>query len=162
LTDRSVWAYKTRAMPANPDGNGDSGAGPERRNLFAEGVSLHQTAADGLTVRVRRTETYAIVSLNGDLDLRSAGILSDKLTTLEEDGPDVVVLDLRGLRFLDSTGVALTVRAHARARDAGRRLVIVPGPPAVRKPFELAQLESVLEFCDDCDELEEELLAAAD
>ena len=147
-------------MSANPDPNGNSDGVPERRDLFAEGVSLHQTAADGLTVRVRRTENYAIVSLNGDLDLRTAGILGDKLSTLEEDGPEVVVLDLRGFRFLDSTGVALTVRADARARDAGRRLVIVQGPPAVRKPFELAQLESILEFCDDCDELEEELAAA--
>jgi len=131
----------------------------ERRDVFAEGVSLHQTAADGLTVRIRRSERYAIVSLNGDLDLRSAGILDDKLAALEKDGPDVIVLDLRGLRFLDSTGIALTVRADARARESGRRLVVVPGPPAVRKPFELAKLESILEFCDDCDELEAELAA---
>jgi anti-anti-sigma factor len=135
------------------------GTTPDRRDLFAEGVSLHQTAADGLTVRVRRSERYALVSLNGDLDLRSAGILEDKLATLEKDGPDVVVLDLRGLRFLDSTGIALTVRADARARVSGRRLVVVPGPPAVRKPFELAKLESILEFCEDCDELEAELAA---
>lgn len=143
-------------MEAQPDPSGTKG---ERRDVFAEGVSLHQTAADGLTVRVRRSERYAIVSLNGDLDLRSAGILDDKLAALEKDGPDVVVLDLRGLRFLDSTGIALTVRADARARESGRRLVVVPGPPAVQKPFELAKLESILEFCDDCDELEAELAA---
>lgn len=147
-------------MSTRPDSLGDHGTTPERRDLFAEGVSLYQTAADGLTVNVRRSERYAIVSPHGDLDLRSAGVLGNKLTALEEDGPGVVVLDLRGLRFMDSTGIAVTVRAHARAREAGRRLVIVPGPPAVRKSFELARLNSVLEFCDDCDELEEELAAA--
>ena len=125
-----------------------------------EGLTLHQSAADGLTVGVRLRERYAIVSLSGDLDLRSAGVLSEKLEAIEAGSPDVIVLDLRGLRFLDSTGVALTVRADARARTARRRFVVVPGPPAVRKPFELAQLDRVLEFHDDADALENELAAA--
>jgi anti-anti-sigma regulatory factor len=45
--------------------------------------------------------------------------------------------------------VALTIRAHKRAREQGHRLVIVPGPARVQKPFELAGLDSILEFRDD-------------
>ena len=57
------------------------------------------------------------------------------------------------LQFLDSTGVALTIGAFTRARDQGRRLVIVPGPPRVQKPFQLAGLDSILEFSESGAEL---------
>ena len=131
-------------MVASPEGHLDS-------------PTLHQSSADGLSVRIRRTDSYAFVTLQGDLDVRSTAILTDKLRAPETDEPDVIVLDLRELRFLDSTGIALTLQANARAREAGRRLVLIPGPPAVQRPFELAALESVLEFRADGERLEEEL-----
>ena len=72
---------------------------------------------------------------------------------VKEPGLDRVVsasyraLDL--ITFLDSTGLRLVLEADARARQAGRRLAIVPGPEVVHRVFLIAMLDKRLEFVDD-------------
>ena len=58
------------------------------------------------------------------------------------------VVDLRGLTFIDSSGVSGVLAAARRARDAGARLVCVPGPPPIRRVFELTGVDTVLEWVD--------------
>ena len=47
------------------------------------------------------------------------------------------MLDLRELAFMDSSGVHTIVNASARARQLGRRLVLLRGPPDVDRVFKL-------------------------
>jgi anti-anti-sigma factor len=47
------------------------------------------------------------------------------------------VLDLRELAFMDSSGVRAIVNASIRAREVGRQLVVLPGPPNVDRMFAL-------------------------
>ncbi len=63
--------------------------------------------------------------------------------------PPVIVLDLSKLTFLDSTGLRCLVTADRRAREAGRRVVIVRGPDAVQRVFEITRLDERLEIVDD-------------
>ena len=56
--------------------------------------------------------------------------VQDELRRVEESEPPVVVLDLSRLTFLDSTGLRCLVTADERAREAGRRVVIVRFPLA--------------------------------
>ena len=75
--------------------------------------------------------------------------VQDELRRVEADEPPVVVLDLSRLTFLDSTGLRCLVTADERARDAGRRLVIVRGPEPVQRVFTITRLEERLEMVDD-------------
>ena len=59
------------------------------------------------------------------------------------------MLDLSKLTFLDSTGLRCLVTADERAREAGRRVVIVRGPDAVQRVFTITRLEERLEMVDD-------------
>ena len=68
------------------------------------------------------------VALKGELDLSTVAKVQDELRRVEESAPPVVVLDLSRLTFLDSTGLRCLVTADERAREAGRRVVIVRGP----------------------------------
>ena len=70
------------------------------------------------------------VALKGELDLSTVAKVQDELRRVEEGEPPVVVLDLSRLTFLDSTGLRCLVTADERAREAGRRVVIVRGPGA--------------------------------
>jgi anti-sigma B factor antagonist len=72
---------------------------------------------------------------------------------VEGNAPQVVVLDLSGLSFLDSSGLRCLVRADERAKEASRRLVLVRGPDAVQKVFEITRLEERLHIVDDASEL---------
>lgn len=89
------------------------------------------------------------VSLRGELDISSAPVLEDALGRVEESGPRVLLVDLRELEFMDSTGLRTLVSADQRARDEGRRLAIVRGPEAVDRIFTMTRLDERLELVDD-------------
>ena len=79
-----------------------------------------------------------IVRPVGELDLATAPIVDAQLSELEAAGFRSVVLDLRRLRFMDSTGLALLLTWQAKARAEGVELRVLPGPPAVQRVFEVA------------------------
>ena len=69
------------------------------------------------------------MAVSGELDLDTMGELNEALAA--DDGLwRTTVVDLRGLTFIDSSGVSGVLAAARRARDAGARLVCVPGPAA--------------------------------
>jgi anti-sigma B factor antagonist len=73
------------------------------------------------------------VALRGELDLEHAYTFDEELRHVEETRPPCVVLDLRGLSFLDSAGLARLLAARTRAQRARRRLVLVRGTPAIQR-----------------------------
>lgn len=56
------------------------------------------------------------------------------------------MVDLAGLRFIDSTGLRTLIQAHVRAEREGQELVLVPGPDSVQRVFELTRTVDVLRF----------------
>ena len=91
------------------------------------------------------------VELSGELDLATAPKLEDELSRVEGDGPDVIVLDLRPLAFMDSSGLRALLSADARARESGRRLVLIRGDERVQRVLRITRLDERLEIVDDVD-----------
>jgi anti-anti-sigma factor len=87
--------------------------------------------------------------LSGELDISSAAKVEDELARIEPDRPSTIVLDLRSLAFMDSTGLRLLIAADTRARSEERRLLIVKGPEAVQRVFRITRLEERLELVDE-------------
>ena len=78
------------------------------------------------------------VAVSGELDLSSALVFEEELRRIEEQSQQsLLVLDLRSLKFMDSTGLRLILSAHARAINRGRKLAIVEGGEAIRRIFRL-------------------------
>jgi anti-sigma B factor antagonist len=102
-----------------------------------------------LEVTTQDSGAQVTVSLKGELDLSSVGKVQDELRRVEADGPALLVLDLSSLTFLDSTGLRAVVTADERARENGRRFVVVRGPDAVQRVFSITRLEDRLEMVDD-------------
>jgi anti-sigma B factor antagonist len=103
-----------------------------------------------LEFETTRNAAVAVIAATGELDLSGAQILQAELDRLDAE-PDVgtVVLDLRGLEFLDSSGLRLVVLADMRARETGRRFVLVRGPETVHRVFEITRMSERLEFVAD-------------
>ena len=92
----------------------------------------------------------ALISLTGELDLSGAGPLDEELDRLAaEDGVRRVVLDLRELEFMDSSGLRTVALAERRLGALGRALVLVRGPEAVQRVFAITRMEDHLTFVDD-------------
>jgi anti-anti-sigma factor len=86
------------------------------------------------------------IHLFGELDLASAGRVEHELTRVEGTDARLIILDLSGLGYMDSTGVALLLEAHARSRKGRDRLALVRGPAEVQRVFELCSVDDLLPF----------------
>jgi anti-anti-sigma factor len=98
------------------------------------------TEKDGTTVRL---------ALQGELDVASAGRVEAELARIEQDAPETLVLDLRELAFMDSTGLRVIIAADDRAREQERRLLVVRGSDTVQRIIEMTRLDGRLEIVDE-------------
>jgi anti-anti-sigma factor len=78
--------------------------------------------------------------------MATAPELDERAAQLCGDGPCRLVLDLRELRFIDSTGLLAIRRMRELCADSGCELQLIPGPPAVQRLFELTGLLERLPF----------------
>ncbi len=107
------------------------------------------SGTSGMHINVSNRDGAAWVRLEGEFDLGSAADVEQRLSQVEHQHPPTVVLDLRELTFIDSTGLRTILGADARARREGRRLVVIPGPPPVHRVFRIALLDQRLDFLDE-------------
>ncbi|HET9124310.1 MAG TPA: STAS domain-containing protein [Solirubrobacteraceae bacterium] len=87
-------------------------------------------------VEVRREGSAALIAISGELDLASGPRLEEELSSLDPD-VTLVVVDLRRLEFMDSTGLSIIVRAHQRLAEQDRELSLVRGSPQVQRLLDL-------------------------
>jgi anti-sigma B factor antagonist len=73
------------------------------------------------------------IALRGELDLEHAYTFDEEMRRVEGAHPSCLVLDLRGLSFLDSSGLARLLAANRRARREQRRLLLVRGGKTVQR-----------------------------
>ena len=95
----------------------------------------------------------AVIALNGELDLAGAAALEHELARVESEYDGAVVLDLRGVGFMDSSGLRMIALAAQRAQSLGRRLALVPGSEQVMRVFEITRMHERLDFVEDPQEL---------
>ena len=96
-------------------------------------------------MRVERTDSLTRVELLGELDLSGEERLREALDTVQSDR---LVLDLRGLTFIDSTGVRTILRTWHRSREDGFALEIVGVRDQVATVFRITGIDDVLPMVD--------------
>jgi anti-sigma B factor antagonist len=83
---------------------------------------------------------------HGEVDLTTTDAIRETFEELSRRGFRRVVLDLRGVTFLDSTGVRLALELLESSRTAEWEFAVVDGPTPVRRIFELTGVRSVIPF----------------
>lgn len=87
----------------------------------------------------------------GDIDLARSPELRQRLRSELERGHRRLVLDLSGVPYMDSSGVATLVEALQRSRTAGCRLLLAGLTPKVRSIFAISRLDTVFQILDSVD-----------
>ena len=98
-----------------------------------------------LEVHVETHHGLAKIALDGELDLASVDAFASALAQLEAERPDVLEIDLRRVTFMDSTGIAQLFAANRRAREQGRRVVILKGAGPIDRVLDLAKIEDAID-----------------
>ncbi len=95
-----------------------------------------------------REETGAvIVALEGDVDLQSSPDARKVLLECVARKKPVLV-DLSGVGYIDSSGVASLVESLQTARKAGSNLILVAVSEGALRVLQLARLDKVFTICD--------------
>jgi anti-anti-sigma factor len=110
------------------------------------------------SVEERRQGAAAILTVSGELDLRTSPELEERLGQAFDAGVELVILDLRQIEFMDSTGLRVLLASHQRAQESGRRFALVRGADQVERVLTLTGVRDLLTVVD----APEELLPAGD
>jgi anti-sigma B factor antagonist len=111
-----------------------------------------QPVQSNFNVEVRDADAV-VVDVAGELDLASSPMLEQELESSAVTSAPLVIVDLRRLEFMDSTGLSVLVRAHQRAVENGRRFAVVRGPQQVQRLLTLTGVAERLTLADSPEEL---------
>lgn len=87
----------------------------------------------------------------GEMDLATVDLIDEELQALHADGERNIVLDLRRLTFIDSTGIRLILRWDRLTRHDGYNFALIQGGPEIEYLFELTDLRDCLPFVEAAD-----------
>lgn len=99
-----------------------------------------------LSLVSEREDAIHTLGVDGELDLATAAKLEEQLHAIEGTDADVILVDLGGLSFIDSTGIRVLLKAAARSRDDGR-LALQGASPRIRRVLDLAGVAPLLPLC---------------
>jgi anti-anti-sigma factor len=98
-----------------------------------------------LEVVVDRHDGTGLLQVSGNLDGSRIERCEERVGgLLVEEGLANLILDLRGLRSIDSAGIELIRSLWERSRRNGLKLILVRASSAVRRPLELSGLDRLL------------------
>ena len=100
---------------------------------------------------VHEVDGTSVLSVKGELDFYAAPQLREQLVALSDPPDRVLVVDLDGVDFLDSTGLGILVGGLKRFRSGGGDLVLASIHPRVLKVLEITGLTSVFTIHDTLD-----------
>ncbi len=103
-----------------------------------------------MQIAARHLDKITIFDITGDIDLATSPELRKALLReLRELKMPRVVLNLKSVRYIDSSGVASLVEGLKASRDVGSRLVLFGLNRTVREVLQLSKLVKIFEICED-------------
>jgi anti-sigma B factor antagonist len=94
-----------------------------------------------------------LIEVNEDrLDAHNSGELKTQMLTFFDEGKNNLVIDLKAVRFVDSSGLGSLVSGFKNASARNGNLKLCGLQPQVRSMFELTRLHRVFEIFPDVDE----------
>jgi anti-anti-sigma factor len=99
-----------------------------------------------LRIRSEAAAGGHVLTLSGELDLASAGVLDTAIAELCTDGAELITLELGELEFMDSTGLRSVLVGQELCEVNGCELMIGALSPQVRRLFEVSGVGEKLSF----------------
>jgi len=101
-----------------------------------------------LRVERRRHNEVVIFDLDGNLDSRNTTIIKEQVAAAVDDGNMLILVNLSGVTYVDSAGLASLVGAIKTAREKNARVFLAGMSDSVRSVVEMTRLNRVLSIFD--------------
>ena len=102
-----------------------------------------------MQISARRTDKTTILDISGDIDLaHSPEVRRMVLLEFRENRTSRVILNLRDVNYIDSSGVASLLEGLKASRDAGARLILFGLSPIAHEVLQISRLLTIFEIYD--------------
>jgi len=106
-----------------------------------------------MNLTIEEKESVVFISVNEErLDAHNSGDLKNQMLSLFEDGKNQLLIDLKDVRFVDSSGLGALVSGFKNASAHNGNLKLCNLQPQVKSMFELTRLHRVFEIFPDAEE----------
>jgi anti-anti-sigma factor len=102
------------------------------------------------------------LQVGGVLDLATIPDVRSSLHQALDDGIGSVVLDLTGVRLIDSTALGMIVWLHQQLQERGGRVCVAATEPIVLSVFELTSVDRLIRIYDSVEAAEDDLPAGGE
>jgi anti-sigma B factor antagonist len=105
-----------------------------------------------MNLSVRQENEASVIAIQGDIDLKhSPDVRRAILESIGQAPGANVILDLRAVRYIDSSGVATLVEGYRKTRELNGRFILVGVSKAARELLELTKLVTLFEIYQDAE-----------
>jgi anti-sigma B factor antagonist len=87
---------------------------------------------------------HTVLAARGEIDIAAVPAFRDQLRRLVDDGSPSIVIDLSGVRFIDSAGLRVLVDGLTRARRRDAEMRVACPSASLRRTFEISGLDKVM------------------
>ncbi|HMD42031.1 MAG TPA: STAS domain-containing protein [Candidatus Acidoferrum sp.] len=103
-----------------------------------------------MLIAARASDGFTIFDITGDIDLaHSPQMRKALLGEIKEKKIPKVFLNMKNVRYIDSSGIASLVEGLKASRDVGTRLILFGLNNSVREVMQLSRLQKIFEIFDD-------------
>ncbi|MFD1148740.1 STAS domain-containing protein [Saccharothrix hoggarensis] len=100
-----------------------------------------------VTVKVARRRGVAFVEVHGEIDTDTYRQVRQELFACLDGATSALVVDLAGVAFLGSMGIAVLVEVRERARELGVGFAVAAGQRTVVRPMRMSEVDRLLGLC---------------
>jgi len=97
-----------------------------------------------MKVNQKNQDGFVVLEIQGEIDLYASPALREKFTDLIQDQHKSVIVNLAGVSYIDSSGLATFIEAFQQLSGSEGRLILCNLTETVKGVFEIARLEDVL------------------
>jgi len=101
-----------------------------------------------MKINLRDSNEIRILEVSGEIDFHSSRELRQKFQEILDKKCSKLLVNLKKVSYIDSSGLATFVEVLQRMKRAGGKLVLVGLAPAVRGVFEIAKLDAIFDLSD--------------
>ena len=131
-----------------PVGCCSSWVSSDERSTGAVNVSTSPTTVTVITLSTSTEDGVVTVKVVGEVDTFTAPVLRSTLDSQLEQAPSELVIDLSGVQFLGSAGLAVLVETQKSARSREVALRLIATTRAVTRPLEVTGLIDLFTIAD--------------
>jgi anti-sigma B factor antagonist len=96
-----------------------------------------------LVLGSRNENGWAVLEVQGEVDLYTSSQLRDAILRLTEEAENRIVVDLNNVSFMDSSGLGVLIAGLKRARERGGELALVFSEGSVQKVLGITGLDKI-------------------